>query len=101
MRRLNFSKIKKAFVSVINYFAKFSKKRYAESKIVTEENKAPSGNYRLRKGGYRHYTHMLVPIKGKFAIIYRSFNKCKLPGAMYIDGKKIYRIERNPHYLLT
>jgi hypothetical protein len=101
MKRLNFSKIKKAGRNFVKNFAKLFKKNLSQEKIVTEKNKAPSGNYKLRKGGYKHYTHRLIPLNKRHSIIYTSFNKQKLPGCMYIDGVKRYIIEKNPHYAFS
>lgn len=97
MKRLDFSRIKKAARNFVKSFAKIFKKKYSDQVIKNDENKAPSGNYSSRKGGYKYYTHIMKAM-GNYPDIYRSFNRQKLLGSMLINGKRIYRIERNPHF---
>jgi hypothetical protein len=98
MKRLDFSRIKKSVSIFVNFFAKMFKKKYSEAKIKTEENKAPSGSYDLRRGGYKYYTHILKDVRNNRPDIYRSFKKQKLIGSLMFIGKTLYKIETNPYF---
>ena len=99
MKFLNFSKVKKSVLNFVKQVVGKNKRKYNVEKVTqADDKKAPSGSYSNRKGGYKHYTHILKPINNRFSVIFRNFAKQKLLGSIFIQGSKIYKIERNPYF---
>ena len=99
MKFLNFSKVKKYWKKLNNFFAPSDKQEHKLTDNVNEiKEQTIERHTRRGSSGYKNYTHVLIPVGNNGKKIYRSFKHQKLPGAKIRIGPVIYSIQRNPRY---